>query len=140
MAPNFFRKEEKVHQGLNSKELPSFIESVKDVDNIHIIHLKGPIDMQTIPEIEEIDKQAQEMRGTLKKNIILDFKQVTHVDSATCASLIEAISRFKSEHHKFVLVGLSDAFKSLIEITRIGPLFSIYETEEEAVKALESAQ
>lgn len=119
--------------GLTKGTHPPFIEQVEDVDKVHIIRLKGPIDMSTIPKIYELKLKAKNKRGTLKKSILLDFKKVSHVDSATIALLLNVLHEVKHEHHKLGLIGISRELREMFTIARVSTLFAVYETEEEAI-------
>lgn len=117
--------------------LPPFIEKIEDLDNIHIVRLKGPIDMATIPQVEKHVEWVHEKHGPIDKHLLLNFEKVDHVDSSTCAMLVSALSELKKSHHRLLLVSLSPRLKSMLYITKLRQLFSIYDSEEEAIGSIE---
>jgi len=48
---DFFKKEGK-------EETPVFIEEIEELEDMDIVRLKGPIDMFTVPDIEDLRKKA----------------------------------------------------------------------------------
>lgn len=117
-------------------KLPSFIESIDELQYIRVVRLRGPIDMKTIPMINSMRGKMQNGHGAVDKDIILNFEKVTHVDTATCASLIHTFSMLKCDDHRFVLSNISDTFKALIDIEGLRELLPAYDSEEDAIKAL----
>jgi len=116
--------------------LPSFVEVAEEGKNIRIVRLKGPIDMLTIPGIEKFVRVARRKKRISKKNILIDFKNVTHVDSSTIAMLLEAISELKHEKYRLILINLTKQLKSLLEILKIERQFYICDSEEKAIQEL----
>ncbi|MFH1878392.1 MAG: STAS domain-containing protein [Candidatus Omnitrophota bacterium] len=115
---------------------PACIKEIHDVGNVHVVRLKGPIDMETIPEIKKLSREISEEAGLVDKNIMVNFGEVTHIDSATCAILVRAMARLKQEHHKLILVKVSKELRSVLAVSRLNDMFEIYETEEKGLEAL----
>jgi len=119
---------------------PAFIEEIEELEKIDIVRLKGPIDMFTIPGLDDLKDKATREKNFLKKDIILDFKKVTHVDGATCAMLVQTLSQLKHEKHQLVLMNVSSKLRNMMDISMIGKMFTIYETEEEALAQLKKEE
>jgi len=130
---DFFRKE-------GESDPPSFIEKIEERDSVNILRLKGPIDMFTIPEVTKLRKKALEKKNFLAKDVLIDFKNVTHVDGATCAVLVSTVSELKHEKHHLILVNVSKELRNMMDISMIGKLFTIYETEEEALEKIKKEE
>ena len=123
-------------KGDNLPVLP-FIEKIEDYENIRILRLKGAIDMSTIPEFSKmIPEDAREEEKAINKNILLDFKKVKNVDSATIAILLIALNSLKNEKRKLVLTNVPEDLKGMLNIAEIKNLFSIYDSEDKAYKDL----
>jgi len=120
---------------VKKKHTLPFIDKSEDLDGLRIIRLKGSIDMTTIPAIEKI-WNSREKYGLIDKNLLLDFKNVEHVDSSTIAALIRALSEIKHEHRKLVLVNINDKLKDLLTILNLNNFFCVYDSEGKAVKDL----
>ena len=119
---------------------PAFIDKIEELERIDIVRLKGPIDMFTIPGLDDLKEKATREKNFLKKDIILDFKHVTHVDGATCAMLVKTLSQLKHEKHRLVLMNVSSKLRNMLDISMIGKMFRIYETEEEALEQLKKEE
>ena len=75
----------------------------------------------------------------LNKHILLDFKEVTHVDSATIANLIFLLNQLQHHQKKLALTHVSLTLEHYIEIDKVRSLIHVYGNEEEALKALDAA-
>ena len=144
MAEHIFGKEKCVLRDFFNRKgeesPPAFIDKIEEFEKIDIVRLKGPIDMFTIPGLDGLKDKATREKNFLKKDIILDFKQVTHVDGATCAMLVKTLSQLKHEKHHLVLMNVSSKLRNMMDISMIGKMFKIYETEEEALEQLKKEE
>jgi anti-anti-sigma factor len=113
-----------------------FIDKIENEKNVQVIRLKGDVDMATIPGIGKRVQEAKENRGLMKKDILLDFEKVDHVDSATIAGLLVMLSDLKHENHQLALINVPARLKSMIKILECRDLFSVYPTEKKARQAL----
>lgn len=118
------------HDGTN---LP-YVRAIQEMENLIIARLKGPIDVTTVPAVS-MDFTGK-LRRYLDKNILLDFREVTHVDSSTIANLIFLLIQLQHHHRKFGITHVSPALESYIEIDNVRELFRIYSDEAEALKEL----
>lgn len=116
-----------------------FISSIKEREGLRIIRLKGDIDMATIPEAFKFMKKMQSHPDFRYKSILVDFKNVTNLDTAAIAVLIAAISELKKTHHKLGVINLKERFRDEIQIHKVDKLFAEYPTESDAVKDLISS-
>jgi anti-anti-sigma factor len=121
---------------INKKTLPLFIDGFENYDRLHIVRLKGPIDISTVPDIEHLLLRVKKKSDLLDKNILVDFKNVTHVDSATVAMLIDALSKLKHHQHKLVLVNLTPELKVKLDILKLDKLFMVCKCEGNAYAKL----
>lgn len=111
-----------------------YIKEIRDADNLVIIRLRGAVDSDTIPMIE----QNIAARGIklIDKNILVDFNEVTHVDSATLAALVTNLNNAKKHHKKMGIINIHQDLAYYLDIERIKSLFNIYENEDAALKEL----
>jgi len=135
---------EKIIQHLNLERLPSnifkrkkgkslpFVKGVKETSNLIIVKLSGVIDANTIPIIR--GNYKHEIKQGLDKNVLLDFKEVTHVDSSTLASLLRAMSELKQKHRKLGLVNANHALKEYIAIAKLEFIIYVYDSIDEALE------
>ena len=70
------------------------------------------------------------------RNIILDLSEVQYADSSGLSALLRANSICDSAGGLFVVFGLTDHVKKLIEITHLDRVFTILPTQQEAIEAV----
>ena len=103
----------------------------RKVDKVTILELSGEIDINTSPQVRKaFDQLIKEQR----KKILLNFTQVTYIDSSGLATLVEMFQRLKRFGGTLRLSNLSEKVRGLFEITKLDRLFSIFPSEEEALK------
>jgi anti-anti-sigma factor len=113
-----------------------FLKEIETLKNLRIIRLQGAVDMTTLPNIERIKTRAKAQRGLMEKNILLDLRHVTHVDSSTIASLLVALSEIKKEKHTLALVNIPPTLKNILDIGEYRKLVPVYANEARARSAL----
>ena len=109
------------------------IGEIRETDDLVTIRFKGAIDASTIPVLESNFKKKA--HGYVDKNMLLDFKEVTHVDSATIAALVLLLMDRKETSAKLALVNLPDMFKNYLKIERIDTLVPVFDSEPQALAA-----
>jgi anti-anti-sigma factor len=115
---------------------PIYLERVEDLENLQIVRLIGAIDQSVIPVIEERIEQNRKHGGKIDKNILLDFKKVEHVDSATIAFHILQIKEFQQSHHQLAFINVSEQLHGLIEVFKLQGTIKIYDSEQRAIAEL----
>ncbi len=114
-----------------------YVKEMRETDSLIVTYLCGPIDSSTVP-IVFMDFKGKLSRY-LNKHILLDFKEVTHVDSATIANLIFLLNQLQHHQKKLALTHVSLTLEHYIEIDKVRSLIHVYGNEEEALKALDAA-
>ena len=104
----------------------------EDRNGITVCYVAGEIDINTSPEIKKV---FDRLIGSKKGRLIINFKDVSYVDSSGLATLVEILKGLRSYGGKLKLTNLSTKVKNLFEITKLEKLFDIAKEEEEAVKA-----
>jgi anti-sigma B factor antagonist len=89
----------------------------------NILALKGEVDLHVSPTItaslnELIDKKPQ--------RLVVDLSEVSYIDSAGLAALIEAMQTVEGYGGKFMLSGLQETVRSIFEISRLDQVFQIF--------------
>ena len=95
-----------------------------------ILSLKGPLSIHTLFKFQEA------VRSGSSPVVIIDFSGVPHMDSAGLGALVGAHISGRKSNRKFVLVGLNQKVRALIEMTRVNELFQSYNTVQEAEAAV----
>lgn len=73
------------------------------------------------------------------RNIVLDLRAVTFVDSSGLFALVASFKHARAAGGDTVLLGLSPAVRSVIELTRLHRVFEIFDDEETAIAALNAS-
>ncbi|MDP2924448.1 MAG: STAS domain-containing protein [Candidatus Omnitrophota bacterium] len=118
----------------NNGRLFEYIKEIKEISDLVIVRFKGAIDSATIPIIRENIKKYREKY--LDKNILVDFKEVSHVDSATLAALLIILGEHEKHRTKLGIINISKLFESYLQVERLGTIICTYANEELAMKAL----
>jgi len=115
------------------RELP-FVKEIKMIsDDITVVRLAGAIDLAAMPPVE---RAMRKNRSHLDQNIVLDFTEVTHIDTATLAVLIYVLNRLKKRHKKLCLMWINDTVREHIRIAKLEPIIHVFDTLEDVVATL----
>jgi anti-sigma B factor antagonist len=105
-----------------------------EVDGVAVLALEGRIVLG-----EETIALRERVKGQLaagKKQLVLDLKNVTYIDSSGLDALIVAHSRAKSCGASLRLCNLGLRFNELLQITKLYTVFEVSSTEADAVRAI----
>ena len=115
-------------------ETPPFsISSVEDYPTIRIVRLRGPIDQTTVSELENFRKWVANHRGFKHKHVLLDFRQVTHTDTAAVAQIVRAVSELKTAHFRLGAVHLSEEVRSMFQVLKVEKWIEVFDNESDAL-------
>ena len=124
-------------KALQKEENPyPFLKSLDEHENVRLIRLKGPIDMTTLPQIQAFRKELRAQPGFQSKHVIIDFKEVTHVDTSAVAGMILVLSEIKATRHCLGVIHAQQALVERIKLLKLQQIISHYSTETEAFQAL----
>ena len=89
----------------------------------NVVPLKGEIDLHVSPTVtaalnDVIDKKPE--------RLVVDLSDVSYIDSAGLAALIQAMQRVEGYGGKFMLAGLQETVRSIFEISRLDQVFQIF--------------
>ena len=89
----------------------------------NVVPLKGEIDLHVSPTVtatinEVIDKKPD--------RLVVDLSDVSFIDSAGLAALIQAMQKMEGYGGKFMLAGLQETVRSIFEISRLDQVFQIF--------------
>jgi anti-anti-sigma factor len=71
-----------------------------------------------------------------ERRIVVEGERLLYVDSAGLQTLLVAAKRLRPLAGRFVLAGLQEAVRRIVDIAGLGAIFRIYPSESEAVTAL----
>jgi len=110
------------------------IKAIERVGRLTLIRLRGDIDFDTVRELS--NNVNDEMRGNFNRNIALDFKEVTNVDSSTLAYMISLLNKLQKKGNKLGVINASSQLDSYLTIARLGLIIHKYRNEEEALEGM----
>jgi anti-sigma B factor antagonist len=94
-----------------------------------ILQLKGPLSLHTVFEFQNA------VRAESSPDVIIDFSGVPYMDSAGLGALVGAHISAQKSRRKLKFGGMNTQVLTLLEMTRIRPMFDIYATIQEAQAA-----
>jgi len=104
------------------KDLPSSdLEQRQSRSNV--LPLKGEIDLHVSPTVTA---SLNAMIEKKPKHLVVDLSAVSYIDSAGLAALIEAMQKVEGYGGNFMLAGLQETVRSILEISRLDQVFQIF--------------
>ncbi len=119
-------------------EQPAAIKAIEEYPDFRIIRFQGKLQIATMDEIGRYVEWRRKQKGYKFKNLLLDFADVTYVDSSAIAAVVNALRLNIREHFKMGLMRLGDEPLSMLEITHVDKLVRVYGSEEEALSDMRS--
>ena len=80
------------------------------------------------------DALEEELR-TGTGHVFIDLAGVDIMDSTGIGELVGYLGRFRDRERKLILIRPAERIRKLLDIARLGPLFPVYESLEEALAA-----
>ncbi|AHC16548.1 STAS domain-containing protein [Salinispira pacifica] len=74
------------------------------------------------------------------KKIVLNFQEVTYIDSSGIGALLNIFKESKKREIKILFTNIHGSVKKVIELTKLDDYFPILRTQEEAIEQLEAAE
>jgi anti-sigma B factor antagonist len=105
-------------------------------DSASIIDIEG--DLTAFTEAVLMDAYNQASDGQVRA-IILNFEDLEYMNSSGIGLLVTLLIRINREKQTLMTYGLSEHYRSIFQITRLDDAIAIHESEEEAVRAANSA-
>ena len=101
-----------------------------------IIKLEGEVDLYAAPELKDHVNGAIE-RG--KNKLILDLSDATFIDSTTLGILVSGMKRLRPRGGMLAVLCPDPTMARIFDITGLNRMFSVHETLDDAIAALEQA-
>ncbi len=98
-----------------------------------IVEVAGDIDLYSSPAFRETVLDLLKKRG--QKNVIVNLSNVDYIDSSGVASLVEGLQEARKRSARFMLVGLKEGPRRVLELTLLLNVFEIHSTEEDALQS-----
>ena len=101
-----------------------------------IIKLQGEVDLYAAPDLKEHVNSAIESGKTL---LILDLSEATFIDSTTLGILVSGMKRLRPRGGRLAVLCPDPTMAKIFDITGLNRMFSVHETREDAIAALEQS-
>src|SRR3954454_19483703 len=116
---------------------PDFALSQDPLDDQRsVVAVRGEIDLFTAPELKATLTDAIEEGKTRS---VVDLSETTFLDSTALGVLIGAIKRLRSRDGRMTIVNTDQNIAKTFEITGLDQIFTILDTRDAAVDALNGA-
>ena len=102
----------------------------------HVVAVRGEIDLFTAPELKKTLQEAIEGGAT---RLVVDLSETTFLDSTALGVLIGAVKRLRSREGSLVIVNTDTNIAKTFEITGLDQIFTILDSRDAAVEALDAA-
>jgi anti-sigma B factor antagonist len=115
---------------------PEFALTEQSLDaDRHVVAVRGEIDLFTAPEVKAALAAAIDDGKT---RLVVDLAETTFLDSTALGVLIGAVKRLRSRDGAMTIVNTDPNIAKTFEITGLDQIFTIRETRDEAVAALDA--
>jgi anti-anti-sigma factor len=114
--------------GILDKEMSMEMTLVPQ-DDIYYIRLAGEI---VEPECRDLPDRASELLGEVPQPVLLDFSQVTYINSAGLGACVATFKRTREHDQELALCCLSDDVLKIFKLTRLTAILQVFSTSEEA--------
>jgi anti-sigma B factor antagonist len=98
------------------------IEDVSDPrSGSHILRLSGPLILSTLDEFQS------RVRSLVSNDLILDFTNVSYVDSAGIGALVGIYVRHQRDEYGVSLINVNDRVRATLKIAHIEQFFRFFD-------------
>ena len=107
--------------------------SQRQVGDVTILDVSGKITIG-VGDVQVRDAVHMAL-GSGARNLILNLKNVTTIDSAGVGELVSAYTTVTNRGGKLKLVNLPSKVNDILQITQLITVFEVYDEEKEAVES-----
>ena len=105
------------------------IHRIKDENGATVVAFEGDVDLESSPEARRILLDCLGRASSL----LVDLSAVTYIDSSGVASLVESFQSARKTGRNFALVAVSGSVLSVLQLSRLDTVFTIYDTLEDGL-------
>ena len=111
--------------------------TTKEIDGVSLVSLNGRIVLGE--ESSSLREKVKSLLAAGKKKIVLNMTDVTYIDSAGLGILVAAHVSAKNQGAALHLSNLGNKFHDVLQLTRLLTVFSVYDTEAQAIRSFSPA-
>lgn len=86
-------------------------------------------------EVAAIREKIKELLGQGHKNILLNFSNVSYIDSTGVGALVGSFTTIRNQGGQMKLTNLSQRVRDILLVTKLLTVFDVYEKEEEGISS-----
>lgn len=105
--------------------------SARHVDKATIFDISGDIDLANSPEVRKA--LLREVRENRTPRVVMNLSKVRYIDSSGVASLVEGLKASRDLGLRFILFGLSQSTREVLQLSRLIRIFEVYDNEDQAL-------
>jgi anti-sigma B factor antagonist len=110
---------------------------VRQLNGVAIIDCSGEVDLYSSTQLREA--MVKELNGEAS-SVLINMTGISYIDSSGIATLLEGLQLSKKTQKRFGLYGLQKNARSVLRLARLDTVFTIWESEQEAVEKVPSTQ
>ncbi len=110
------------------------IQLFKETNGIAVLKIRGGFTKETSPAFQGVCDEV--VKNDAIRGVLLDFKDVSNVDSSAFACMIDFIGEHAKDKIKIGIVHLGQQANELLEILKIHPYIKVYDNEAEGASLL----
>jgi anti-sigma B factor antagonist len=107
--------------------------NTRDVSGITVLDLKGSLVAGL--GVEALVRRMKELAAEQRGKVLLNLKDVSVIDSRGVGEVVASFSSLKRSGGSLKLACPTKFVREVLQITRIGTIIDVYDTEEAALKA-----
>ncbi len=105
--------------------------SARHVDKATIFDISGDIDLANSPDVRKA--LLREVRENRTPRVVMNLSKVRYIDSSGVASLVEGLKASRDLGLRFILFGLSQTAREVLQLSRLIKIFEVYDNEDQAL-------
>lgn len=110
--------------------MPTF--TIEEKDNYKVMNLSG--DYVAVEDIDLFREKLKELAKSENNKVILNFKEVSYLNSTALGVLLSANALFEKNNGKLLICNVNDYLQNIFSITKLTFIFTLYSSVEEAAK------
>lgn len=107
-----------------------------DIGSTQVAIIEIDRDLLGGPESQEVRKAVQELAAKGNRMLVLDFSGAAHINSMGLGVLTSAYVTYAKLGGRIVLCNCGPNVRALLGLTRVGSLFTLHGSREEAITSL----
>jgi anti-sigma B factor antagonist len=110
---------------------------VRTLNDVAIIDCSGEVDLYSSTQLREA--LVKELNSEVS-SVLINMTGISYIDSSGIATLLEGLQLSRKTQKRFGLYGLQKNARSVLHLARLDTIFTIWESEQEAVEKVPSTQ